>query len=687
MAAIIMENIESLKKLWTERCKLIKKNEIGDYSRHLLLILQDLHEEICINKKHFTNSQYGKKFFEISLSNYCYFTNNKEKEPHPFDLPKQKDLNKLKRDWAAEVNQELSFIVETLCHDKKAGGKFKLEDIVILIQNIVNELTSVKNFGLTLELLCKKLCETKPEEQQIEFLVDTIILLFNRKGILSIEDILDNQFEEFENINEYYLIPRVWGSPSQNKKSSDEYREELKVYYEGLNAEKRLYFLTEIYRQKPQKYQVIFLIKGIQFENTFNIGDVHFYSPARHGQKIKNEDYLQDWENKSHYCVAVDIQGIDSTFMAIKAKQMAERTIASLSTRKSKEQPIILSDDFLICDSTGKIQGSRLFIGPRENTIINEENSIETQNQRLRIGGWISSETRCHPTVEKWFTSIDLYRQASECLQSSQELLNSWFAIEKFSADSGVVSTRLPNLSKDLKQLNIRLFQETIDLWVGNDDGIKTVQLLLVFSELRVLLQKEARNALMEFTKIIRLSEKLSKAFVEEYLFDSNQPSLVEYISSNLLNYFYNDVEHNVEKFVEKLPEIKKELKENDQEFPAYLDDCYKIYYEPLNCGEYILENMFEIKSNIYNIYRLRNMLVHSSNTQSKLLDYYSKRSREYCFGLLNSIGYRIFTTSDDTEIMSLEFYFREIIIGSNIALEAVKSEKKMDKFRKWALS
>ena len=35
---------------------------------------------------------------------------------------------------------------------------------------------------------------------------------------------------------------------------------------------------------------------------------------------------------------------------------------------------------------------------------------------------------------------------------------------------------------------------------------------------------------------------------------------------------------------------------------------------------------------------------------------------------------------------MPLEFYFREMVIDANIALEAVK-ENKMDNFRNWALS
>ncbi|AVH67660.1 hypothetical protein [Nostoc sp. 'Peltigera membranacea cyanobiont' N6] len=80
------------------------------------------------------------------------------------------------------------------------------------------------------------------------------------------------------------------------------------------------------------------------------------------------------------------------------------------------------------------------------------------------------------------------------------------------------------------------------------------------------------------------------------------------------------------------------------------------------------------------------NMLVHSSSTTSKLLDYYGKRSREYCHSLLDAIAYKIYQTSNDDQIMPLESYFREMVIDTNIALEAVKYNK-MDKFINWALS
>lgn len=95
-----------------------------------------------------------------------------------------------------------------------------------------------------------------------------------------------------------------------------------------------------------------------------------------------------------------------------------------------------------------------------------------------------------------------------------------------------------------------------------------------------------------------------------------------------------------------------------------------------------MFEKIYELKDDIYNVYRIRNMLVHSSGTQSKLLDYYSQRIREYSFSFLQLLGKKLLETSEDSEIKSLEYYLRQIILDSNIALEAVK-ENQMNKFRR----
>ncbi|MEH1778943.1 MAG: hypothetical protein V7K67_16730 [Nostoc sp.] len=223
------------------------------------------------------------------------------------------------------------------------------------------------------------------------------------------------------------MYPALFGSPSKDTESIDEYKEELRKYYEYSTIKQRLNFLRQIYSLEPQTYTVIFKITGVEFKNKINIGKVELYRPKIDGKYIKKNEILSiTVEDNSDYCVAVDIRGVDSKFMKIKAQQMAERTIAVLSTRNRKDQAIILSIDWVICDSQGEIRAFNFKGRDKPQTI--RYNSIDSQNNQQRLGQWISSEDICHPTVVKWLASIDWYRRATEASQSSEEILNSWFA-------------------------------------------------------------------------------------------------------------------------------------------------------------------------------------------------------------------------------------------------------------------
>ncbi|OBQ34933.1 MAG: hypothetical protein AN485_14790 [Anabaena sp. MDT14b] len=675
----VIKNIEILKQIWKERCDAIENNIKGDYSRHLLFILNDLCEEIIENKDRFSKKRYGRKFFKIQIATYCTFKKEQIDE-----------LDKIKRLWTQEVNQELCFITEALSDEEK---KFELDDISILIQRIESKLTSKDSFEKVIQSLYDRLNKGEINKNHMGFLLDTIIILFNSKGMLELKFILDDQFQSFERTSIFpdkdNLYPTVFGSPYRGTKSLDEHREEIRQYYESLNIKTRLNLLTQIYGLEPKHYKVIFGITGVDLENKVKIGNVELYSPKKHGKYIKGDDIVSQFiENTEDDCVAVDIQGVDSKYMAIRAKQMAERTLAVLSRRSRKNQRIILSNAWAICDLQGKMQA----IKSRKDDVSEINTSITENNER--IGKWISSENRCHPTVEKWLSSVDWYRQSVESSQSSQEILNSWFAVEKFSEDSKILSKRFPKISDKLSKN--KTFKEAIDLWFV-EDGIRTVQLLLVLSELKYHLSNKIRQSANQFANIFVFSPS---SLDELKIAKSIDHELQEYIISANKDKIYLD------KFIEKIPEIKRQLDTHNQYFPALneLDEIlhntdngekhfigkiielYEIFYKNDDCEKYLIEKIIELKDDVYNIYRIRNMLVHSSSTKSKLLDYYAKRSREYCHSLLDAIAYKIYQTSNDDEIMPLEFYFREMVIDANIALEAVKNNQ-MDKFRHWALS
>lgn len=412
----------------------MKKNQKASYSRHLLFILYDLREEIINNKNRFSQNAYARKFFKIQFSGYCSFKKEQIDE-----------LDKIRKSWTLEVNQELYFITEAL-YDNKI--KFELDDILILIKRIETKITSENSFSKVTELLYERIIEKNLNYIQVEFLIDTIIILLNGKGMLELKSKLDEQFQKFEDIRNYQgnLYPALFGSPSKDTKPIDEYKEELRKYYDYSNIKQRLNFLKQIYCLEPQTYKVIFKITGVELKNKINIGNVELYCPKIDGSYIKKNEILSiSIEENSDYCVAVDIRGVDSKFMKIKAQKMAERTIAVLSTRNRKDQAIILSSDWVICDSQGEIRAFSLKGRDKLHTIYN------LQNNKERLGQWISSEEICHPTVAKWLASIDWYRRATEASQSSEEILNSWFAVEKFSEDSKIICKKLPEISDALK--------------------------------------------------------------------------------------------------------------------------------------------------------------------------------------------------------------------------------------------
>ena len=78
-------------------------------------------------------------------------------------------------------------------------------------------------------------------------------------------------------------------------------------------------------------------------------------------------------------------------------------------------------------------------------------------------------------------------------------------------------------------------------------------------------------------------------------------------------------------------------------------------------------------------------MLVHSSKTKSQLLEYSSKRNKQYSLRLILEISKHFFATESDTEIPPINTYFTRMIIDANVAFKAVVNND-MDKFRKWII-
>ena len=162
-------------------------------------------------------------------------------------------------------------------------------------------------------------------------------------------------------------------------------------------------------------------------------------------------------------------------------------------------------------------------------------------------------------------------------------------------------------------------------------------------------------------------------------------------LNEQLITFAYNLATRNeyiqmsLSNFIENFQLIFDNFEQKNSQFDKYISEIRGHFIDHTTCLNKIKQAIIDVKNDVYNIYRIRNMLVHSSNTKSKLLEDYSKRNKEYSLRLILEIRKHLFATESDTEIQPINTYFTRMIIDANVAFEAVVNND-MDKFRKWII-
>jgi hypothetical protein len=367
--------------------------------------------------------------------------------------------------------------------------------------------------------------------------------------------------------------------------------------------------------------------------------------------------------SESIYYVAVDIEGNDFYSMkdqAIRTVEMAVSVFLQKDTlmKKTNNNEIqIISNNYIICDDLG--EGAFFEYSSRSNRS-NKEFDIPNNIYTDRIGHWLSSKNSLNKSVETWLTAIELYRKSVESVQSSDALLYSWYSLEHFINKSEKITVRLP-----------REFDKSVGEWY-DADNISVLQLLLAI----VTIKSKFFDLLTTFA--YNLARKG---------FPGDRYS----VSDEILNIFFiskkdnGSIRINASNFVENFQLIFDDFEQKNSQFDKYISEIRGHFIDHTTCLNKIKQAIIDVKNDVYNIYRIRNMLVHSSNTKSKLLEDYSKRNKEYSLRLILEIRKHLFATESDTEIQPINTYFTRTIIDANVAFEAVINND-MDQFRKWII-
>lgn len=657
---IVANNLEIWAEIWNSRCELIEKFQEETYSRHILLVIPDLIEEIEFNADRLIKNEYARKFFHQCLSIY-EIRNTINQKPNAAQM------------LADRIRDKLSFVIESLfCDD--IDNSFQLSHLLPILRSIDKEMTASEVLDRSIEILLEILSgenQITKGNAEVIFLTDTIILLFWRNGRFpsSIEYLASNILDSIHGPNDkgkyYSSYP---GAPEKGENSDEEFGKLLNDFFDSLSIRDRINEIRHSFQYQSREYKVIFRVLG--FEDNipaFDIGNVQIYNPRIEKQiKIPAMEGLrvdfagiEKTETPGH-CIAVKMQGVDSTSMKLIARQTAERSLAFLMKRGKRAQPFNLSDNYSICDMNGK----ELAWGHnrRSSEWLTGIWKEVTETDRVRFGQWMSNESAV-PAIQRWLSSMDWHRQAVECQQSTQELLNAWFAVEHLFDESCRLSLRVPEFLRHRPNEKRRQC-----LWHPKK-SVSFIQFIVSLIELKYELTKYADeicgnfipNSLMEVFHHYKLPEQLMIRFCEP-----NRRA------------FYTG------KFIELLDDITTDMKAKGRvELVDQVEDLRKLFYDSDYCRNKTATEFWRIKDDIYNIYRIRNMLVHRAATQSKLVEYYSARAREYSFALLYELKWIFLRTKNDSEILTLDEYYQELVIDANIGLEGLQKGN-MNKLRKW---
>jgi len=649
----IRQNLIVVTLIWTDSCKAIKELKDNDYNKHLILIITDLEEEILENREIFSKNQFAKNYFTTQIKQYLEGTKKSAGEPSAKSL------------WAKPISTQLKFILEAL-NSASDSKKFELKDILYFVEIIQREIISVESLEGLLNLLITEILKEEMNREELKFIVNTIIIMFIERGyyVKTLEYLLHKQLSLFQDhwnristsTDGLYLYGGlIYGSPKYNEEvysENEDYKIALKQYYDSLGLKDRIFLMKKIYVEPPKKYKVIFKLSNFALANSqsLKIGNVYFYIPKIHGKiTIQDDRYryrdessdlvqfekrIQEFEvmSESIYYVAVDIEGNDFYSMkdqadqAIRTVEMAVYVFLKKDTlmKKTNNNEIqIISNNYIICNDLG--EGAFFEHSYISNKGFDSPNNIYTD----RIGHWLSSKNSLNKSVETWLNAFKQYRKSVESVQSSDVLLYSWYSLEPFINKSEKITVRLP------REFDKPVFEE----WY-NANNISVLQLLLAIVTIKSHL----------FDLLITFADNLARKGFPGDRFS---------VSDEILNIFFISkkdngcIEMNLSKFVENFQLIFDDFEQKNSQFDKYISEIRGRFIDHTTC--------------------------------LNLLEYYSKRNKEYSLRLILEIRKHLFKTESDTEIQPIDTYFTRTIIDANVAFEAVVNND-MDKFRKWII-
>jgi hypothetical protein len=617
----IRQNLIVVTSIWTDSCKAIKELKDNDYNKHLILIITDLEEEILENREKFSKNQFAKNYFTTQIKQYLEGTKKSAGEPSAKSL------------WAKPISTQLKFILEAL-NSASDSKKFELKDILYSVEIIQKEIISVESLEGLLNLLITEILKEEMNREELKFIVNTIIIMFIERGyhVKTLENLLPKQLSLFQD---------HWNLISTSTDGLYLYRA---LIYESPKYNEEVYSEDEDYK-----------IALKQYYDSLGLKDRIF---------LMKKNYV---EPPKKYKVIFKL----SNFALANSQSLKIGNVYFYIPKiHGKITKSIFRDDTYIDESSDRVQFEKRI---QEFEVMSE--SIYYVAVDIEGNDFYSMKDQAIRTVEM---AVSVFLQKDTLMKKTnnneiQIISNNYIICDDLGEGAFFEYSSRSNRSNKEFDIPNNIYTDRIGHWLSSKNSLnKSVETWLTAIELyrKSVESVQSSDALLyswySLEHFINKSEKITVRLPKEKEFDKS-----------VFGEWYNADNISVLQLLLAIVTIKSKFFDDFGQKNSQIDHT--------TCLNKIKQAIIDVKNDVYNIYRIRNMLVHSSNTKSKLLEDYSKRNKEYSLRLILEIRKHLFATESDTEIQPINTYFTRMIIDANVAFEAVVNND-MDKFRKWII-
>ncbi|WP_419548109.1 hypothetical protein [Microcystis sp.] len=620
-----------------------KIEDIPEFIRQNLIDVTDIWTDSCKAIKELKDNDYNKHLILIITDLEEEILENREKfsknqfarnyfttqiKQYLEDPKKSAGEPSAKSLWAKPISTQLKFILEAL-NSASDSKKFELKDILYFVEIIQREIISVESLEGLLNLLITEILKEEMNREELKFIVNTIIIMFIERGyhVKTLENLLPKQLSLFQD---------HWNLISTSKYRLYLYRA---LIYESPKYNEEVYSEDEDYKIALKQYYDSLGLK----DRIFLMKKIYVEPPKKYKVIFKLSNFaLANYQSLNIGNVYFYIPKIHG-----------------------KITKSIFRDDTYIDESSDLVQFEKRI---QEFEVMSE--SIYYVAVDIEGNDFYSMKDQAIRTVERAVSVFFRKDTLMKKTNNNEIQINNYIICDDLGEGAFFEHSYISNEEFDIPN---NIYTDRIGPWLSSKNSLnKSVETWLTAIELyrKSVESVQSSDALLyswySLEHFINKSEKITVRLPKEKEFDKS-----------VFGEWYNADNISVLQLLLAIVTIKSKFFDDFGQKNSQIDHT--------TCLNKIKQAIIDVKNDVYNIYRIRNMLVHSSNTKSKLLEDYSKRNKEYSLRLILEIRKHLFATESDTEIQPINTYFTRMIIDANVAFEAVVNND-MDKFRKWII-